>query len=402
MKSKFNNLYIILLLVGFLISSFIPSFFGIKGDGINVIYRVIVLGFSLILIFFNFLSERNDFKSLNKFTLFFIFWGIYSLFLLNDIFINQFKLAFGKTYSEYLQFAFGVVLLPAVALIFLDYKKINFKLILNSIYYTIYFFLLLSLIKRSSENISGRELGDLEIGILIYGQYGTMLSLLSVYKLIKEKINIYTLVYILGLVIGILVIFVSESRSPFIALILSIIYFFVVKRGTKGISYLLIIFSVFFLFLKDIITFLNSLFQSRFFERLVSTFDKENAREGLIKVAFNEFLDNPFFGKSIVIQTYPYIGSYPHNLFIEVLMSSGFFVACLLVYLIMNTMFVKGKMVIKKDNYTGWVPMLFFQFFVFSMFSNNIYSNNLLWHLLILTIITYKYEKYNITIYNNK
>lgn len=113
-------------------------------------------------------------------------------------------------------------------------------------------------------------------------------------------------------------------------------------------------------------------------------------------------MDNPFFGKSIVIQTYPYIGSYPHNLFIEVLMSSGFFVACLLVYLIMNTMFVKGKMVIKKDNYTGWVPMLFFQFFVFSMFSNNIYSNNLLWHLLILTIITYKYEKYNITIYNNK
>ena len=395
MKSKFNNLYIILLIVGFLISSFIPSLLGINGEGINVIYRIIVLLFSLILLFYNFLSKKNNFNSVANFKPILLFWLIYSLFFLNDIFINPFKLAVGKSYTEYLQFAFGVVLIPALSLVFLNFKKINFKLILNTIYYITFFFLLLSLFKRSNENILGRELGDLEIGILIYGQYGTMLSLLSVYKLTKEKKNLISIVYLLGIIIGVLVVFVSESRSPFIALVLSIIYYFIIKKGVKGFGYLLIIFSIIALFLREIFTFLSSLFQSRFLERLMSTFEQENAREGLIKVAFNEFLDHPFFGNSIVIQTTPYVGSYPHNLIIELLMSCGFFVTCLVIYFLINTMFIRARLVLLKDNYTGWIPLLFFQFFIFSMFSNNIYSNNLFWHLLILTIIAYKYEKFN-------
>ncbi|MFS4429276.1 O-antigen ligase family protein [Chryseobacterium sp. S90] len=393
-KKKFYNFYVIFCLAGFLISSFLPSILKIQGQGINIIYRVLVLSFSLIIIISNIFSKKFNFKTFSFYKLFIIFWVIYSLFLLKDIYIEPIRLTSNKSYSEYVQFAFGVVLIPCFAFMVLDFKKLNFKRILNIIYYTIYALLFTSLLSRNNSNITGRDVGDLEIGVLVYGQYGTMLALLSIYKLANEKKGVFSILYIAGIILGALIIFVSASRSPFIALILSTIFFFVIKKGTKGVFYLSIPAVLISVFFFQIMELFGSLFKSNFLDRLVSTFEKDNEREKLFKVALREFMDNPFFGKNFLIQTKPYIGSYPHNLFVEAFMATGFFIGMILVILFIKTLFIKGKYVIQNDHSTGWIPMIFCQFFIFSMFSNNIYSNNLLWYLLILTIITFRYEKY--------
>lgn len=393
-KKKFYNFYVIFCLAGFLISSFLPSILKIQGQGINIIYRVLVLAFSLIIISSNIFSKKFNFKIFSFYTLFLIFWGIYSLFLLKDIYFEPIRLTSNKTYSEYVQFAFGVVLIPCFAFMILDFKKLNFKGILNIIYYTIYALLFISLLSRNNSNVTGRDVGDLEIGVLVYGQYGTMLALLSIYKLANEKKGIFSILYIAGIILGALIIFVSASRSPFIALILSTVFYFVIKKGTKGVFYLSIPAVFISVFFFQIMELFGSLFKSNFLDRLVSTFEKDNEREKLFKVALREFIDNPIFGKNFLIQTKPYIGSYPHNLFVEAFMATGFFIGMILVVLFIRTLFIKGKYVIQNDHSTGWIPMIFCQFFIFSMFSNNIYSNNLLWYLLILTIITFRYEKY--------
>ncbi|WP_370895430.1 O-antigen ligase family protein [Chryseobacterium gossypii] len=392
-KKKLYNFYVIFSLAGFLISSFLPSMLGIEGNGINILYRVLVLLLSIFILLINISSKSFSLKILNQYQLFIIFWVFYSFFLLKDIYYAPVKLAPNKTYSEYVQFAFGVVLIPCLALIVIDSKKLNFKTILNTIYYTIYILLLGSLISRSNSNITGRNVGDLEIGVLVYGQYGTMLALLSIYKLVTGKNKLFSIIYILGIAIGTLTIFVSASRSPFIALILSTIYFFIMKKGTKGVFYLSI--PAFFIgtFFFEIMDFFGSLFKSNFLQRLASTFEKDNEREKLYNVALNEFMDHPFLGKHFVIQTNPYMGSYPHNLFIEGFMATGFFIGMILVILFLRTILIQGKFVIQKDHFTGWIPMILCQFFIFSMFSNNIYSNNLLWYSLILTLISFKYEK---------
>lgn len=393
-KKKFYNFYVIFCLAGFLISSFLPSILKIQGQGINIIYRVLVLAFSLIIISTNIFSKKFNYKVFNFCTLFIIFWGFYSLFLLKDIYIEPVRLASNKSYSEYIQFAFGAVLIPSFGFMVLDFKKLNFKVILNIIYYIIYALLFISLLSRNNNNVTGRDVGDLEIGVLVYGQYGTMLALLSIYKLTNEKKGIFSILYIAGIILGALIIFVSASRSPFIALILSTVFYFVIKKGTKGVFYLSIPAVFISVFFFQIMELFGSLFKSNFLDRLVSTFEKDNEREKLFKVALREFIDNPFFGKNFLIQTKPYIGSYPHNLFVEAFMATGFFIGMILVILFIRTLFIKGKYVIQNDHSTGWVPMIFCQFFIFSMFSNNIYSNNLLWYLLILTIITFRYEKY--------
>lgn len=391
---KFYNFYIIFSLAGFLISSFIPLLLNIEGNGINVIYRILVLFLSVIILISSVFSKSFNYNILKEYQLFIVFWIIYSLFFLKDIYITPVKLAFGKSFSEYIQFAFGVVLVPCFALIVIDYRKLNFKRILNSIYYIIYVLLFISLVSRSNSNVTGRDVGDIEIGVLVYGQYGTMLALLSIYKLFEEKKGFFSLVYISGIILGTLIIFVSASRSPFIALILATIYFFIMRKGTKGIFYLSIPAVFITVFFFQIMEFFGSIFKSNFLDRLSSTFEKDNEREKLFNVAANEFLNKPFFGNHFLIQTKPYVGSYPHNLFVEGFMATGFFVGIILVILFIKAIFINGKYVIQKNHSTGWIPMILCQFFIFSMFSNNIYSNNLLWYLLILTFIAFKYEKF--------
>lgn len=393
-EKKFYNFYVIFSLVGFLISSFIPSILKIEGGGINILYRIIMLLLSVVILITTLFSKKFDYRVVKEYQLFIAFWVIYSLFLLKDIYIDSVKLAPNKSFSEYIQFAFGVVLIPCLALIVIDYKKLNFKNILNTIYYIVFVLLLISLVLRSNSNVIGRNVGDAEIGVLVYGQYGTLLALLSIYKLSVEKKGLFSLLYSFGIILGTLIIFVSASRSPFIALILSTIYFFVMRKGTKGLFYLSIPAIFITVFFFQIMEFFGSIFKSNFLSRLSSTFESDNEREKLFNVAFNEFMDNPFFGKNFVIQTKPYVGSYPHNLFVEGFMATGFLVGSILVVLFLSTIFKIGKFVIQKNHYTGWIPMILCQFFIFSMFSNNIYSNNLLWYLLILTIISFKYEKF--------
>src|SRR5690606_21605085 len=95
---RLYNFYIIFSLSGFLISGILPSIFNIEEGGINILYRITVLFLSIFIIFRRLLSTNFNYELLKQYKLFSIFWFFYSLFLLNDLFLNPVTLSPGRTY----------------------------------------------------------------------------------------------------------------------------------------------------------------------------------------------------------------------------------------------------------------------------------------------------------------
>lgn len=167
------------------------------------------------------------------------------------------------------------------------------------------------------------EIRGMSIGILLYGQYGTLLSLFSFYALSVLKNSLtYKVFYLLGFVLGFVTIFISASRSPFLALLISMLVFSFLKNKGKGLIFIgifTIIFAVFYRY-NDCT---KHVFWKSFLDRLLNAMHSENARIGIYRFALEEFVDNPVFGNAFLIQNIHARGSYPHNLIIEVLMATG-------------------------------------------------------------------------------
>src|SRR5690606_1001988 len=108
--------------------------------------------------------------------------------------------------------------------------------------------------------------------------------------------------YIAGFFVGLFVMFLSGSRSPFLALIITILIFQIFNQGVfKGISYLLILLIPFFMFYDQLIGYLDQ-YGSNFLVRLTSALEGDKSgRDNLFTVGFEDFLNYPIFGNSFLI-----------------------------------------------------------------------------------------------------
>lgn len=385
--NKKEELFVVYLLAGFLLSSSIPSLIGMKEVSFNIIYRGSVLLLSLLFIFLS-LNKRISFKG---FGLLMCFFGLYFFRLFHDLLLSKTKLYEGETVSEYLQLALGVVVIPTVAILFLDFKKFNFSFAFRALYNILLGVLILTLILRLGTDISGRSRGDLEIGILLYGQYGTTLSILSFYMLVVKKINLRWFIYLVGFIVGFITIYISASRSPFLALLLCMMLFMIVRYG--GLKSILIITScglVLYLSFFQIMSLIGEYFQSSFLIRLELALEEGNSgREDFLYQGFDEFINSPFFGNAFLIQNGVHAGSYPHNLILEAFMATGFFGGIIFfIWVIKNI--VVSRLVIMKRLEFDWIALIFYQFLIFAMFSGSLYKSNLFWYYTAILVASYQ------------
>jgi O-antigen ligase len=178
-----------------------------------------------------------------------------------------------------------------------------------------------------------------------------------------------------GLLIGICPFLIGGSRGPILALIIPLIIAFLsritfsIKK--KSIKYVILL----------IIALASALaiFGSIAFDRLNHIFVDLAAKSGDVRrlwiweTAFKQFLQSPVFGDSIQVQGV----DYPHNLIIEVLMSTGiagFIPFCLL----MGFGIYKSFRILKLYPTYIWIYIFFFQALIMGMLSGNVYSN--IWH----------------------
>ena len=130
---------------------------------------------------------------------------------------------------------------------------------------------------------------------------------------------------------------------------------------------------------------------SSVFERSFDTFLNNfgtTARAEYYYLAFNEFLNNPFFGGAIELK-----GIYPHNFILEILMATGFIGLTLFSFMLFNA-FSKIKALINQNSYFLFVLLILVNGLIQHFFSSSIYVATLIFFPLAIILNSSIYKKY--------
>jgi O-antigen ligase len=236
-----------------------------------------------------------------------------------------------------------------------------------------------------------------ELNSLNMGYWGATLFMMCLFYVIKEKNK--TQKYILGaisLIIALYIMLISGSRGPIIYSFIIFYYFILntsafssIKKYVNAILILtLILVLIDYTFLTDVI----GLFNPALEERIISTIvDNEvSGRDRLYVIALDQFYSSPFFGDFFLLTSGHYKGEYPHNILLEALMTLGLFGALPFFYLLIQT-FKRVHLMIKINDNTTWIGLLFLVSFFKGLSTWNLYGNTLLWVSMAI-ILSFKYN----------
>ncbi len=116
-----------------------------------------------------------------------------------------------------------------------------------------------------------------------------------------------------------------------------------------------------------------------FFERVTKMIVARDSsgRGELYQESLRLFFSKPVFGSRFLF----FNGLYPHNIFLEILMSMGIFGMLIFLFFFKNCIILLFKL---KDIYIEntdklWIIVLWLQCFILALFSYNIFSNSQLW-----------------------
>lgn len=190
----------------------------------------------------------------------------------------------------------------------------------------------------------------------------------------ENKISLKYKIYLL-IIIGMSAtpFFLGASRGSLITLFLPMAFVFFTKNilvKLKSIIPVLIIFTG--------VIILSESFGSSLIERFTSTKDdfaegNESADRAIMwKNGLNQFVNNPIFGDRLKLDGYDI---YPHNIFIEILQTTGFLGFIPFLILIIIT-FYKAFKICKYSPSYSWVAIIFIQSFTQNMFSGGIFYAN--------------------------
>jgi O-antigen ligase len=113
-----------------------------------------------------------------------------------------------------------------------------------------------------------------------------------------------------------------------------------------------------------------------------------SGRGELYQQGIKIFSENPIFGGRILY----FDGMYPHNIFLEILMATGIVGLILYLYFFkdcVNFMFRLKEYSITNPH-TVWVPILWLQYFILSLFSYNLHSSSEVWYLTAMILVLNK------------
>lgn len=373
-----NNIYLYLVLGGFVVFSFISSDIFNFYDFLPL-YRVLILFISLFLLIINGLKNSVYLLPI-YFFLFMYFCG-----LINDLYINPINLYYDgddenvRNANFYFFQFLGLSLIPFFGGLSANINKINFQKIFYWTYFSILFCLTFSTIytfyNPIFENI--RSTGLLKMSVLILGQIGSILMIFSMINILNSNKKSFIFLNFFSLSIGLINIFMSGSRSGLISITLLFIILFLKQFNLyKGILYLCFISLFIMIFGLTLIDLINNYFPNRLFDRIIYSIEfyylVDTSRVMYLQSALQEFYQNPFLGKSFLLSSYGVYGSYPHNLIVESFQSTGIFGGLCFTY---TTLLCLYHSLFSQNLYKNWLKILYLQFFIFGLFSGNLFSN---------------------------
>ena len=344
-------------------------------------YVTMFTRFSFVLIL-SYIFFVNPFKKIHVGTWLKYFF-IFSLLYLARIFYAYSKddILLHKGPVEILLFFLSFVLIPTFLIsqfkIGRFYNRKIFYAILSSTFVfsllvIIYYHSLVGNIWRfgNDTSIDDHYLNPLSLSYV--GSLGLGIGFAYLYT---NKVNYKNKVYIVSVIIICLFpFFLGASRGSLISLLLPILFYLWNTPHIKGKQSATI-----FLLILLFLLFISSLyFGTVVFDRFFGTTDDvTNHNSSAIRLdiwheTWNQYLKDPVFGNSLEATS---IGFYPHNTFLEVLISVGI-IGFIPYILFLYFTFQRCSLIIKQSAENYWVVVIFLQGFSQTLFSSAIYDSS--------------------------
>ena len=361
--------FLVLIVCGYTLFSSFAVPLGIENSRIfSVPYRVLIFVLSILIIVKNFSFKK--FKNIAVlsvlfFWLFYLFRSYFSFS--NDNYDELFRPQFSEIYVRIIVIA----MVPAIALLFINYKNLNYRKVVDIFFVILFTMLSLNLI-FALINFNGSSLGFMfSMYYISYGHLGASLSLLSLFLILYQPRNFNIVFPYAAFLLGLFTIVIATARSPFLAVIVVIPYLILVTKNYKvfGVFCLLLLISVTGIYIIGKSGSSSFIFANRTYNWL---FEGDNSlRTPLFENGLRIFKDNPIFGG----RTHFKNGFYPHNLIIELLMGTGIF--GLVLYVLKFIPVIKKFKIFtfqNKKSYHLLFFALFLQYFVLVITSFTLYS----------------------------
>ncbi|SHG36097.1 O-antigen ligase family protein [Flagellimonas flava] len=353
--------------------------FSLKMDELSRFYtiplRIIVVLVMLYIIRKNWRNLLAHKLSIYIF-LFVVFWIFYILKVLyteNVSFGNQLN----NSWFEYIFFALTYVVVPFIAFLSVDFKAYK-NVILDAMIFSgfvmgivstyIYGALLITGVGRLS--MLTYETGENVLSPLALSYAGALTIVLCIHRLVVIKeTSKYQKLYLYATIVFAFVMFLlGSSRGSVIALMLTLPLFILYSPLKQKIS--LIVLTI---ISTPIVIWAIEASGSNIFERIGNTKeDQGSGRQDLWINAFDHFVEYPLIGGRIELD---YI--YPHNLILEILMSTGIIGFFLIIPVIFKG-FKLSFFHTKNDRQNLFVLLIIIQGFIQHFFSAGIYTSTIL------------------------
>lgn len=417
-QNRLGNLLILnicLLAFSYPISAAIPVLLGINSTPINIGLRFTYLVIGLYLVIGSLLHKESINLTIGAWLLLF-FWLIYSIRVNYDIHARGIVFGSYSTFKFYTLF-YGSGILAATATL-LTTKYINFRkleyyvhktiiaanisitLVVLYIYKTINPIIIAARVNFSVQLSDGSVQAQVLNPITI-GYFGEILGLLSIYYLLFPcSRKSHSLLNYIALFLGMYVLIIGGSRGPFISFFLISLFIVALKlfRAKKTSKFYLKVVSLptlFFIFFMQVIYPKIQWDKLTIFVRMKSwiTQDYSNSldnRDDKYGYAWETFLDHPILGSRYLDQ----FNSYPHNIFLEVLMALGIVGGIILFFI-----FSKSILKIFFDS-LGPGKYIYFSILILSQIlagitSGSLFASYQLWILLALYLSTNTKTEYS-------
>ncbi len=372
--------FLVFALAGFGLVSFVPDIMGVDARTVTISYRASIFLISALLILFALSNLKG--KLIVKFT---------SLLSISLIIAYLFRLSgdaqfnFGRSLSEIMIIAIGVSFIPAIALSTLK----NNKIILKASDILIVCFVLIAFLAVSNGFIEGydyRLSGNSVLNPITLGHFaasGIILITIKWLTLREVRVSYMDKMWLgSSLLILFIALFMAGSRGPVLTLFLTLGYYlssrftYILRKKLFGVILILTLIFIVVSSFEQVLT----LFSNRM---TIDFGDGQEGGEARVLLWINGvkiFLQYPFFGN----QTTTLMG-YPHNIMIEILMSTGV-VGGIAFLMIITHAIKKVHLLNKSHSALVWPGLLFFQHLAGSLLSGTLYSSNDLWYSLALLL----------------
>ncbi len=309
-----------------------------------------------------------------------LFFKLFAFFyLLRILFEANFNNHYHLSELEFFFYFISFVLLPLILLSKInfnesDYDYIFFAIVLSSFILslaTIFYYKdfigsgarITSFVSRDQNYISPLALSY--CSILLIG--------VSSFYLLTNKLYFYRKCFIVfSIIISLIPFFLGASRGSVFALVIPFIFYFIFKKGLKNKTTLIAVIIVLSMLMLVAVNYLGSSVFDRFYniQNDIDSDSTSSYRLTMYKSGIEQYFKNPFFGNSLELTL---TGYHPHNIFIEILITTGFF-GFLPFFLFIFFLIKKSILILRYSPKKYWVCVIFFQALIQNQFSGSIYS----------------------------